>query len=169
MEERIQSIENLAKRSLIAQDKAATSTDRELKTPVGLGSGQKNKRVYSPFSESGPSRGSYATSPNGGETLRKPPVPKLSYQRIHSSKDKARPEMSPDQMKSKYSLLKQQVKLLQKQLEQIQKEKKTNKIQTAQKTANLRSEYIRLRDANEEQARYIYKLELAQKEVLENC
>ena len=165
MEERIQSIENLAKRSLIAQDKAATSTDRELKTPVGLGSGQKNKRVYSPFSESGPSRGSYATSPNGGETLRKPPVPKLSYQRIHS----ARPEMSPDQMKSKYSLLKQQVKLLQKQLEQIQKEKKTNKIQTAQKTANLRSEYIRLRDANEEQARYIYKLELAQKEVLENC
>lgn len=54
-------------------------------------------------------------------------------------------------------------------MEKIRAEKKTSKIQTAQKTANLRSEYIRLRDANEEQAKYIYKLELAQKEVLQNC
>jgi len=94
-------------------------------------------------------------------------VPKLaSYQKIHS----ARPEtVSPDQLRAKYNALKQQVKLLQKQLDHTRTEKKTSKIQTAQKTANLRSEYIRLRDANEEQAKYIYKLEIAQKEVLDNC
>lgn len=122
MEERIQNIEDLAKRSLIAQEQATTVGDQDQQENDDIE--RKKKRVHSPVSEAAPSR-SNLNSPRG-ERTRKPPVPKLaSYQKIHSPRSET---VSPDQLKSKYNALKQQVKLLQKQLDHARAEKKTNKI-----------------------------------------
>ena len=69
--------------------------------------------------------------------MRKPPVPKRSAYKMNTTRTET---VSPEQLRAKYGALKQQVKDLQRSLDLVRSEKKTSKIQTAQKTANLRSE-----------------------------
>ena len=124
METRIQNIENLAKRSLIAEERVEPSGDQN-QTEHDDKEWSRNKMVYSPESRSATSRGTGVKSP-GGERLRKPPVPKLAAcQRVYSARSET---VSPDKLKSKYNALKQQVKHLQKELDHIRNEKKSNQI-----------------------------------------